>query len=169
MKILFVDVGTQRIGWAFGGPDQGPTHGTYEPPATGNNLGWLMVDVGAWVTPLMVKNNISLIAYESPILVGGNSFNTIRKVAAVGAELERAAHLLGVPCEEIGASQVRKAFLGTNNTPKGTKEIKAAVIRQCHLHGWNPGTDDAADALAGWTYMIGLKCSRVSRKLGALL
>lgn len=169
MRILFIDTGTQRIGWALGGPDGGPTHGTYEPPATGNNLGWLMVDVGAWLKPLMVKNNIALVAYESPILVHGNSFATIRKVAAVGAEIERTAYQLGVPCEEVGASQVRKAFLGKGNTPTKSADIKQAVIRQCHLHGWKPGTDDAADALAGWTYMIGLKCSRVSQKLGSLV
>jgi len=169
MRIMFIDPGTTRIGWAFGQPDQGPTHGTYEPPKTGANLGWLMTDVGSWLEPLLKKQRIELVAYESPILVAGNGFPTIRKVAAIGAEIERNCYRLGIACEEVAAASVRAMFLGRGNTPKKSEDIKAAVIRQCHILGWRPGTDDAADALAGWTYMIGLKCPKIPMKTGSLL
>ena len=78
MRALFCDIGSSNLGWAFGGPDESPSHGCYHPPKTGANLGWLVVDIEAFLIPLIADNCITTIAYESPVLYHDNSLMTLR-------------------------------------------------------------------------------------------
>lgn len=162
MKALFIDIGISNIGWAYGEPDRAPSHGCYHPPKTGFDLGWLVVDVEAFLIPLIADNCITTIAYESPVLYHDNSLMTLRKLHSVGTKIEEVAYRRKVPCEEALPGVIRKHFLGRGNTPKARADIKEAVIRRCNMLGWFPETDHAADSLAGLSYLLAMKTSRLA-------
>ena len=168
--ICSLDLGTQNIGWAYGSDDdRAPTTGTYCPPATGKDLGWLLADVRAWLTPFCRTRAFDLLVYESPVFVAQNNVMTVRKMFALGGLVELVAYDLKLPCEEKLPGPVRKHFLGRGNVPKRRPEIKAAVMRQCQILGWKPSNDDEGDAAALWSFTIAVKCSPLSQKIGALL
>lgn len=169
MKIIAIDLGTANIGWAIADEKLEPELGTYHPPGTKKNIGWLLADLRSWLAPLLERRGITHLVYESPILQMGNNPLTIRKMHALGGMVELIAYDAKIPVEEALPQTVRLHFLGRGATPRRRDEIKRAVIKRCEMIGWRPENDDEADAAALLHYAICTKTSRVLNAQGALL
>jgi Holliday junction resolvasome RuvABC endonuclease subunit len=169
IRLLAIDIGTRNLGWAVMAPGEQPSSGVYHPPVVGRDLGWLLIDIRSWMVPLLKNNGITTISYEGPILNPSNNMMTIRKVFAIGGQLEVIASDADLPIEEELPGKVRKHFLAPHKVPTHTKEIKEAVVARCRQLGWRPEMDDDADALALGDYTLAMKTSVLAKKIGALL
>ena len=83
----------------------------------------------------------------------------------------------GVLVQEARIQSVRKHFLGKHLTAKdfpglsakdSRQEIKQRVIARCNQIGWQPRTDDEADAMAIWDYGCATLRAAQSVPLGGL-
>lgn len=84
----------------------------------------------------------------------------------------------GVPAEVYAIGAIRKHFTGRVWTVKDFPHLKHAaakaaikqqVIDRCHLLGWSPQDDNAADALALLDYALAKNTNHQARIAGGLL
>ena len=61
------------------------------------------------------------------------------------------AHIKGVKTCKFAPSVIDMRFLGYS--PKTRAERKPAIVKQCQVFGWNPQTQDEADAGSVWESM----------------
>lgn len=148
MRILALDLAT-RSGWACGDAGETPQHGTFTLPSTGDDVGRFLFEFMRWLKGLIATHEPREIVFEAPILPRETNIATLRKLYSLAGVTEVMALDAGIPCSEISAGEVRRAFLGQHYPRKAQRdEIKRAVIAGCRMHGWNPRDDNDADALA---------------------
>ena len=148
MSILSLDVATST-GWAHGEPGEAPSHGVFVLPSTGDDLGRALHHFASWLAGKVKELRPREIVFEAPILPATTNFKTCRKLYTLAGIVELVAIAEGIPCSEMASSEWRRHFLGSHY-PKGAgrDELKRAVIAACRAIGWNPRSDDDADALA---------------------
>lgn len=150
---LSLDVAS-KTGWAYGSPGEAPQHGVFTLPSTGDDLGRFGVTFLQWLTAKIQQLRPREIVFEAPILPRQTNINTTRKLHGLALLVELACSLEAVPCSEISNSEWRRQFLGPYYPPKPTRDdLKRAVIAACRAMGWNPSSDDDADAL-GLLYVV---------------
>lgn len=80
---------------------------------------------------------------------GHTSPETLKQLQMVKGLIITIAALRGIPCFGAPPSTWRKTFLGYGRAPKGSDKdhMKAAVMRRCHMLGYEVRSSDPADAL----------------------
>lgn len=170
MIILALDLAT-TTGWARGSPGEEPTYGSVrfagkgasQEAIFGNALDWLITD-----TKLVPPD---MIVYESPIIAkwGKTTIETSEILHGLPALVKGVAFMRGIfkdRLRRINVSTVRKYFIGRERCE--SKEAKKLTIRKCKLMRWQPQDDNAADALALWSYQCALLDPATSVKVTPL-
>ncbi len=88
------------------------------------------------------------IVVEAAIIGAFSSQEAERLTIALHGMVELWAYDAEVPFVAIAAGTVRKAILGRGTFPRG--QAKPEVMRWCRAAGFEPRTDDAADAILLW-------------------
>lgn len=114
---------------------------------------------------LLLECRPDVLAFEAP-LAGAKRDYFLGGLAAI---LQGQAHILGLRAISINRASILKHWLGkalgARDFPEfahhkegqrkalARQRIKGLVIARCGVHGWNcHGSDDEADALAGWSF-----------------
>lgn len=145
--VFTLDVATAS-GWAYGSMGDAPQHGVFTLPATGDDLGRALHVFAQWLSGKIRELQPREIVFEAPILPAQTNIKTLKKLYCLAGTVELIAAIECVPCSEITAGEWRKAFLGQHYPKQSSRdELKRAVIAACRQMGWNPNSDDDADAL----------------------
>jgi len=170
-EILALDLAT-RTGWARGAPGQRPVSGSVQfgKPEASNNavfahaLTWTSTFLESKPRPTVIIIEGLLPYYAKQ---GETSQRTRDRLSGLHAIVRAAAHLHGIyEISTAGAQQVRRHFIGDGSLQRDA--AKRAVIHRCNKLGWNPVDDNAADALALWSFACGLLDPEWSLKLSPL-
>lgn len=158
-QILAIDVAT-RCGWA-----RGDVHG--QPIAGSIRFGGLHASANAvfgnalkWISQLLEPQpRPDIVILESMLSpdakVGATSSAVRDRLAGLHGVIRGVAFLRGIPeIAEASVGDVRAHFIGT----RGMKSApaKRETILRCRLLNWNAVDDNAADALALWSYATSL-------------
>lgn len=155
MKILALDLATQT-GWCFGETSERPTLGTLRLPSTGDEVGPFLDFFDQWLTMKFKSWDPAVVIFEAPILPGqfGNnsgpmtSIKTTRKLQGLASHLEFVCQRRSLECLETASATAKKA-VGSG------KFKKPDVLAACKRCGFDPKSQDEADAFAIW--MAGLR------------
>lgn len=122
---------------------------------------------------LLSRFRPEILAYEAP--VGGPK--TSHLLVAIAGCFVGQAKRLGYAPKSVAIGSVRKHFLGralaSRDFPGMSKArartaIKSTVIARCGALGWQPRSDDEADAMALWDYACATYGRGQSAPLGGL-
>lgn len=161
MRILALDIAS-RTGAAVGDASGAPRLLTFGvPPAVDDALGRRFAAFANWLSDLVTVEKPDVLAFEAPLIVGGNSgttrptsAQTIRLLFGLVSIAELIAYQRDIECWECHIQTVRKFFCGDGRAKKD-QVIATAVAR-----GWMPADDNQADAAAIWAYMMHVKGQR---------
>lgn len=95
-----------------------------------------------------VAGRFTAIVVEAAIVGAFSSQDAERLTIALHGMVELWAFDARIPFVAVAASTVRKAMLGRGSFPKG--QAKPEVVRWCRAAGFEPRTDDDADAILLW-------------------
>lgn len=164
--ILALDVATQT-GWAFGNiRTNRPSSGSVRFGGKNAELGARLSDCRAWLADFIAVNpKTRLLVFEAPVAQSffgkHTSMQATRLLIGLVSIVEEYAttHNRNDPTKSIDVrearvSDVRAHFLGSNRLKRD--EAKRATQQKCRLLGWNPIDDNAADALALWSYQLAI-------------
>jgi Holliday junction resolvasome RuvABC endonuclease subunit len=149
--LLTLDLGT-TAGWAVGTPPARPIcgairlHGQARAPRYAALLEWL--DDACEV------HGVGSVVFEAPLVSGDfKGADAARLALGLAAHLELWAWDRSLPLREVAVGTARKAVLGRGTFAKGT--AKGIVMDWAAREGFEPPTNDAADALVLWAYETG--------------
>lgn len=163
--VLALDLATQA-GWARGFPGADPLCGTIRFASEGASHGAIAAGAITWLADyLAIPPKPDVIVYEatlpSAFKIGKTTAHTTRVLNGLCFILEGVAHLRGVyDIRFAKVDDVRRHFI--EGIPCARGEQKAAVVSKCRSLGWAPQDDNAADALALWSF----QCSLIDVKSG---
>lgn len=150
--VLALDLAT-TAGWAIGRPGERPRSGVIQ--LQGQARAARFAALLEWLDDMAtVEGGLTKVAVEAAL-----SDHNFRSIEAGRLALGFVAHLElwcwdeGVPLEEVHVQTARKAVLGRGVFPKG--EAKENVLTWAREQGFEPATDDQADALVTWHYATG--------------
>jgi hypothetical protein len=152
-KILAIDAATQS-GVCSGEPGGTPTFETVNFGDSGDSH----LEVGAralkWIAHRLTDDRPDQLWIEEPLSFEGSTGKTTRttlvRLNGLYMILGSAARLKGIPVHPVLVSAARKPFLGHGRLKR--VEAKKRARAMCRLLGWNPMTDDEADAGAIWWF-----------------
>jgi hypothetical protein len=171
--ILALDIAT-TTGWARGRVGERPKAGSIrfgKPEASANAvfahcLSWLSNTLEPQPRPDIIVVE-SMLSPEAKV---GNTSRDVRdRLAGLHGIVRAVAFLRGVyTVNEAGVGQVRAHFIGASNLKRAI--AKREVVDTCCRLGWlSAATDDnAADALALWSYAVALIDPEQGLKLSPL-
>ena len=167
-QLLALDLGSQKLGWALGPVDTArPRSGTLRLPQRGEEIGAMLREMHQWLVPFIksAEPEVCHMAVEAAMpahaaIRKGNREITLRKLWALAAHADFVAAALAIPYSEDPVQTVRRHFCGHGRPDKP----KQAVMHACHLRGWEPADDNAADALALWDYTRAKRWPKHGRK-----
>ncbi len=137
--LLTLDLAS-RIGWSCGHPaDQSFASGAHQLPKTGEDIGAFLHHFRQWLQPTL--KGVSLCVFESPILPRTTTLATARKLYGQAGYTELACRDFGIKCMEVNNMTIKK-FMGSGGYSK------TDMIRAVKTYGYEPETDDEADAIA---------------------
>jgi len=137
--LLSLDLATS-IGWTCGHPDDEHfAYGTHRLPKTGADIGLFLEAYRTWLQTAL--EGVSIVVFESPILIRHTSLATARKLYSQSGLTELICRDRGVEYRECHLMSVKK-FMGSGSYKK--PQMIDAVKR----FGYDPKTDDEADAIA---------------------
>lgn len=151
MAYLALDAAT-KCGWALWAPGMTkPAHGVFRLPPDADELGRPLEVLRSNLRDLHNLHGLTHIWYESPIVRHPN-IKTIQKLCAMTGMIEWMSYKLDAHCRQVMQQSWRKYFfnIGTGKT----EILKRAAIEACHLRGWEPADDNAADALGILEFML---------------
>lgn len=155
MKILALDL-SKNTGWAVGTIDGPPVYGHFTLPKTGKDLGAYAVAFTNHLCPLLDEHVPDHVCFEAPILRQGKTpIETARKLYGLAYHTEFICKIRGLPCSETLQQSARSSF-GCKWPKRGLSDRerrkfwKDQMMRLCQFRGWEPKTDDEADALCVW-------------------
>lgn len=138
-------------GFATGMPDAMPTFGHHVFEPTGTDLGEHLGAIEDWLARILAAEKPVLVGYEQPSIFGVTTPQTVIKLSCYGPVLEKLCHRrrgLRIPVRQINPSQAKKFWTGKGNAKKPEMVARAKAL------GFGVKTDDEADALACWWFMI---------------
>ena len=159
MKLLALDLAT-HLGFAFGDEFVVERHGSYRLPKTGENIGKFLAEYIEWLDVEIDATRPDQIVFESPILPATTNLATCRKLYGLCGITELKAQHRGVECREANLMDIRRHFIGMARAPSAVlKEHRRAWIKDrtqsvCRSKGFLPCDDNAADALALFSYVM---------------
>jgi hypothetical protein len=149
MRVLAIDAG-MTLGYAAVGDQRPVISGSRRLRGGPRRMGETAQHCQDVLQMLLDQEAPDLVAFASPFV--GRTFggapippDNIRPLFGCLTVIEMTCRQMGIACCEIEEGSARRVLLGS--IPRGTKNIKAAIIRACKQRGW-PCTDDhAGDAL----------------------
>lgn len=151
--IVALDLAT-TMGFAMGEPGGRPTSGTVRLCPTGGDDGEAGLGLMRWMQDVIAAAAPSSFIVEAPLVPqhgqGRTNISTVRRLIGLVFLAEAVAKAKGITIREATVSDVRTHFLGKGRIPKG--EGKRLVMRQCDVLGWTYRDNNAADALALWSF-----------------
>ncbi len=158
MQILALDLAL-RTGWALGTPaDAKPMSGSIQIARQDASMAKMFSEWRVILRDFLSLNpDVTLVIFESPLLpfmkAGNTNIQTIRRLIGLAAVTEELLFSLGkYDIREARVSDVRSHFIGSNRHKRA--EAKMITARKCRQLGWEPVDDNAADALALWSYQV---------------
>jgi len=171
--ILALDLATVT-GWAIGVPGGEPVAGSHRIAEPGAALGRFLAGYSDWLADRITVLEPCMLIFEAPILTGHRTaLDTARKLMCLAGVTELIAHRREIPCYEADTGEVTKHFTGRARYPGKSYQARRAakkrsVMDQCAALGWRAADDNAADALALWTWAE-FKLSTHRREMTPLL
>lgn len=178
MRSLCLDLASV-FGFAFGDDAGVQAHGSFTLPKTGNDIGAFLRAYRAWLSAAISRWQPEEIVFESPILPDTTSIHTLRKLYGLCGITELLAQDGHIQCREANLLDIRGHFIGARRTPKEIKceagctrkgcghcrtarriWIKESTVTMCRKHGFRPRDDNAADAIALFSFVQSLKNPR---------
>lgn len=157
-RVLALDVAT-KTGWAIGNTsDNRPVSSTQRIAPPGSSAGFLFLNFAKWLTDLMKVDRPDIVFFEAPldprwVKSGRTNMQTVRRLMTMAGLVEMVCEGRGIyDVREADVPDVRHHFLGTRSM-KGER-AKRMTLNKCHTLGWEPVDDNAADALALWSYGV---------------
>jgi hypothetical protein len=153
--ILALDIAT-RTGWAAGRVGETPVSGSIRFGNSSDNEDVIFGAALDWAsTFLQGKCRPDILMIEAllpPIAKIGNTTAAVRdRLAGLHGVVRAVASLRGISnIRECTVGDVRAHFIGDRKAKRGI--AKAETMRRCARLGWQYRDDNAADALAVWSY-----------------
>lgn len=145
-NVLALDLAS-TTGFAFGPFGGRPRHGAIS--LVGQAHVQRCAALRQWIEDQeAIGGAFSAVMVEAAIVGGFSSQEAARLTIALHSTLELWCFDAGIAFVPVAASTARKAVIGRGSFPKGA--AKPAVIQWCREKGYDPRTDDAADALLLW-------------------
>lgn len=142
--ILALDLAT-NTGFAFGVPGiKTPRSGRMSLPDRGAQLGTFALAFEDWLGPILDKGAPELVIFEAPILHRKNALLVVRKLTGLCWSTEVMCKRRGILCREVNNLELKRFFAGHGWAQK------YETIDVCRRYGWDPESDDEADALSIW-------------------
>lgn len=152
-RTLALDIASST-GWAYGVPGEVPRAGTIRFAPPGSSPGAVGRGMMRWFADFTKVFPTDRIFFEAPFdprkMGMRTNMQTSRILLGLVFLIETLGQAKGIyDISETEVADVRKHFIGCN--PPGDKG-KAAVQARCRQLGWEFDSEDAADALAVWSY-----------------
>lgn len=176
MKTLVLDLATST-GFAVGDAAGVQDHGSFKLPATGGDIGLFLHHYRTWLSAALSRWVPDEIVFEMPILGKGMALPVLRKLYGLCGLTELIAQDRNVKCGEANLIDIRRHFIGCCRAPKeitcspgcARKQcakctaarrawIKESTVSMCRKRGFRPSDDNAADALALFSYVQSTRC-----------
>jgi hypothetical protein len=157
--ILALDVATQT-GWAMGNVGSAPISGSVRFGKRGDSNNKIFADALRWLSRLLdPQPRPDLVIIEAmlpPEAMRGQTSRQVRdRLAGLHGVVRGVAQLRGVSqIAEATVGDIRGHFIGDR---RGTRYwAKRETVEKCHMLGWAPQDENAADALALWHFACSL-------------
>ena len=157
--ILALDIAT-TTGFATGKVGEIPVAGSVRFGRDNASANAVFGHALTWLSEILEpKPRPDIVVIESmlsPEATQGHSSRDVRdRLAGLHGVMRAVAHLRGVyNISEASVDDVRAHFIGLRHLKR--KQAKAEVVARCHQMGWATFDDNAADALALWSYQVAL-------------
>lgn len=163
MKILALDLASQT-GIAFGRPGERPVLRTEKLGITHpQRFAQAMITT----RKLCREFKPDLIVIEAPLAAGGGGTKANPELAmGIRGCVIGMAFIEGVSTAQYPVQTIRKHFLGHGGLKRA--EAKRKTVARCRALGWNPQTEDEADAAALWDLTCQLRCKQSTAPMGGL-
>ena len=147
MIVLALDLARQT-GWAAGAPCDDPVYGTFKLDAP--SVPSTFLQLGRIVADLIRQHGATQMVLEEPYVGRDSRVSSLMPLFGYRAAAMMAGESKGLLVFTSTPSTVRKHFLGTGGGKRA--DAKRAVLDKCRWRGWDPRTEDEADALALWDH-----------------
>jgi Holliday junction resolvasome RuvABC endonuclease subunit len=145
--VLALDLAT-RSGWAYGDHEQQPDHGTWLLPNEGP-YGRRYVALENEMEDAIALHRPRFIAIEAALVIADRASELLLGLAA---HAQSTAYRASVDCKLVRVDDAREAVLGRGRFPSGTAKLH--VMNWCRAEGYDPGDDNAGDALVLLRYTL---------------
>lgn len=151
--VLCLDL-ARKLGWCVGIPGARPHYGTVE--LRGATHGAVYASLVDWLEDAIRLHRPAEIIAEAPLVRGDHAgMDAGRLALGMIAHLELVAHDHSIRLLEEHVSRTRKHVIGRGNFARGT--AKSEVMAWCRANGFDPGDDNAADAIVLWKHVEQLR------------
>ena len=159
--ILALDI-SGSTGWAYGPPDGDPAYGTKILKFEGVDIGRLLTDFGTWLDDMITFSGAGQVVFEAPF-IQQKGVMPARKLICLAGEAERICYVRGISKGEVEIQDNKQFFAGSRRATKHQMRLAARAF------GWDPKTNDEADALGLWSYSVNIRHPQhfADRKLAA--
>ncbi|MCQ8781678.1 hypothetical protein [Mangrovibrevibacter kandeliae] len=153
MMLLALDP-SQQMGFCLGKHDGTPIYGTHRLPKGRFSRQALALE--AMLLDMIKANRVERVYAEKPILPRVTSFDAMIAMAGKATVIGLTCARIGVDLVYVDMSTWRSEFGVPTQAPKRVpkperrKWVKAATIERCRALGYEPGDDNAADAIGIW-------------------
>lgn len=147
---MCLDLAT-RLGWAYRSAGGAVLHGIYALPSQ-TDVGHFLHRYDLWLSEMLDGMQPSAIWFEAPYVDANTHQETALKLLGLASHTRLVAFRRRINATPVNNSSVRKHFLGSKRGDR--KTLKRLTIEACIAHGWNPKSDDDADALAIMDWVV---------------
>ena len=144
-NVLALDLGT-KCGYALRRRDGSITHGTESfAPRKSWHEGQRWLNFRMWLTAIIEREQVHVIAFEAVMSHGTKARQNILAAHAYGgflACMHAVAATRNIECIGVAVPTAKKHWTGSGRADK------TAMMAEAVRRGFNPDTDNAADALA---------------------
>lgn len=150
--VLFLDI-AGATGWALWEGASRVRNGTFRVPP--GRYGRRLREFAFWLDGQLRVTRVGHLGIEAPVMRGDGLTNidTIRLLNGLVAVAHMVAEGRDVArIAEENNQSIRAHFLGSARGER--KQLKADTMAVCRALGWEPGDDNAGDALAGLHYTL---------------
>ena len=161
-RILALDP-SDHLGFCHGEPDGKPIYGVHVfPSGSSVTAGHMGVLLESFLIDIVKANDIKKVVFEKPIMPRITSFEAMSKMLGKAIVISMASYKLGIKAIPIDMATWRSGFGVPTQAPRSMpnktssdksarrKWVKDQTIARCHMHGYDPKDDNAADAIGIW-------------------